>query len=765
MGVCAGLSWRGFNFWLARTYPEAGKILAFSFIQFLLGAGFGCGFLAANALLISRSGADPLIYVYIGSSCFSLMLAAIFYFLSDRFPRKMLFVLSLLGEGLLLILIWALIRSRPELIWPYYMLRIFLYGVFVLSTLQFWVLASDFFNHFEAQRWFLYLVAAGVLGDAFGGFLASTLAETWGSANLVLLWAWALILSPLLALRLRNPRGKSRPKPESAVPAESHRERPATYSYPRALTAALLIFWLVYSFFAYAVDYLYNSRAVEALGVADELSAFFGKVTLFASAAVLLYQLFLASKLTRRWGMDQVVFGIPVLLLAGAGSLYFFPGLIPAAIAEAMVYFFVEFAAVALFQPVFNLYPPAGRGKVKILTEGIGRPLGILLLMILGVVGPLLVADFSIETVLLASALAFFFFPWFFRRTYRRYLRDLLHAPEAQLVSNAVQALGEPNKKEMAPELCRLLENAQSLDLKKTIVLSLGRIRSLDAFKDIVRIFSVKDEGLQIAVLESLSSYRNYESILTLFRLLKSKDNVSFQVRMNATRLLTKLVGKKMIPFLLENLDDTDSRVRANALESIGMLKDRKAVAIILPFLKDPNNRVRANAAIALSSFRESRSQARQSVEKLFRSKDSTAQLSGIYAIGEMGHRTKIDALLRRLHSTNKAERMHVAVALAKLKVADFLESFLELLQDCDPAVATEAARHILRFPASSRRSLFEGIAKLALSQRRLILERLEHTSLDFTFEKNLLWNQESEETTRGSAAIIKISGQLLAGA
>jgi HEAT repeat protein len=757
--VLSRLSWREFSFWLARNYPEAGKIFAFTFIQFLLGVGFGCGFLAANALLISRSGTQPLFYIYIGSSCFSLALAALFYFLSGRFSRKILFVFSLLGEGFLLVLFWALIHSRPELLWPYYLLRIFLYGVFVLSTLQFWILASDFFNHFEAQRWFPYLVAAGVLGDLIGGLLASTFAEAWGSENLVLVWAWALILSPLLALPLRNPKAKSyaSPPPDN-VQSEEARQHSVSYSHPRTLTSALLLFWLVYSFFAYGVDYLYNTRAVATLGKADELSAFFGKVTLFASAAVLFYQLFLAARVTQRWGMDRVVFAIPVILLAGAGSLYFFPGLIPAAIAEAMIYFFVEFAAVALFQPVFNLYSPAVRGKVKILTEGVGRPFGILILLILGLLGPLLFPGFLIEEILLLSAIAFLAFPWFFRRTYRRYLRALLHAPEIQLVSNAVQALGEPNKKEMAPDLCRLLDESVSLDLKKTIVLSLGRIRSLSAFDDIVRIFAVKDEGLQIAVLESLSSYRNYESILTLFRLLKSEKNVSFQVRMNATRLLTKLVGKKMIPFLLENLGDPDSRVRANALESIGMLKDRKAVAILLPYLDDENNRVRANAAIALSSFRQTRVLARESAKELFQSKDLTTQLSGIYAIGEMGYRAKIGPLLRRLHSPNKAERMHVAVALAKMKVPDFLECFLGLLQDSDTAVATETARHILRFPATSRRLLFEGIARLDLPQRRSILEKLEHTSLDFTFEKNLLWNQESEEARGSAAAIAKLT-------
>ena len=740
------LSWLQVRFWLARSHPEAGKFFIFALIQFLLGVGFGCGFLAANALLISRAGAQPLLYVYVGSSLFSLLLAALFYFLADRFPRKKLFILAMIGQGLLLLLLWTLVQSRPEALWPYFALRIYLYGVFILSTIQFWTLASDYFNHFEAQRGFPLLVAAGVLGDLVGGFLASALAESWGSIHLVLVWAWALMLAPLGALFLQNPREKSTLPALTVSRRIISAENPVSAAYPRGLTAMLLFFWTAYSLFSCGTDFLYNSRALKTLGQADELAAFFGKVTLFASAAVLFYQLFLATRLTQRWGTDRIIFGIPTLLLVGAGALYFFPGLIAAAVAESLIYFFVEFAAVALLQPVFRLFPQGSRGKIKVLAEGVGRPSGILVLLALGTVLPLLFPTLALESVLFFSAVAFLSFPWFFQRLYRNHLRALLHAPDPHLVSNAVQALAEPNKKEMAPELCRLLESASSLDLKKTIVLTLGKIQSRDAFQDIVRIFSVKDEALQMAVLESLGSYKNYEGILALFRLLKSEQNVSFQVRMNATRLLTKLVGKKMIPFLLENLDDADPRVRANALESIDLLKDRKAIGIILPFLADEHSRVRANAIIALGSFRRTRSRAERAAEALFHSDDFTTRLSGIYAIGEMGHRALAGDLLRLLHSPEKKLRMHAAVALAKMKVPDFRETFLWLLKDPDPEVAMETARHMLRFPTYSRSLLFESIASLKPEQRQLIMERMEHTSLDFSFERNLLWEQESEE-------------------
>lgn len=734
---------RNLRFWLARSHPEAGKLVAFAAAQFLLGLGFGSGFFAANALLISRAGTAPLLYIYVGSSIFSLALAITFYFLSDRYPRKKTFLLSFWAQGLGMLMLWAWIVARPGELWPLFLMRIYLYGVFTLTTMQIWLLAADYFNHFEARRWFPLLVSAGIVGDSAGGFAASFLASRWGSINLILIWAGALAVCPLLLMPLRRGRNQ-----EARHFKQEHPSFPEVL-YPKNLAVMLLIFWLAYSFFAYGVDYLYNARALAVLGSADELAAFFGRVTLVASAVVLVYQLFFATRLAQRWGMDRLVFGIPIVFIVGTGLLHFLPGLLPAAVAESMVFFFVEFAAVSLLQPIMNLYPQGMRGRVKMITEGVGRPAGILLLLGLGGLGPLLVSSFSFPTALFGAALLFMAFPFFFKAGYRAHLRALLHSPETHLVANAVQALGEPNKKDMAPELCRLLRDSESLDLKKTIVLSLGRIQSGEAFRDIVDIFSVKDEALQLAVLESLGSYNSYQSIHALFGFLKSEQNVSFQVRMNSMRLLTKLVGKKMVPFLLDSLEDADPRVRANALESIGLLKDRKAIPLLLPYLDDPNNRVKANAAIALTPFRQTRSQARKVVVDLFNASALSNRLSGIYAIGESGWAAAEGEVRPLLISSEKKLRQHAAVALAKLGIPEFRETFLELLMDSETGAALETARHILRFPGSSRMLLFEGIARLSRAQRDGIFARLEQTSLDFSVEKNLLWEEETEDSAR----------------
>ncbi len=445
-----------------------------------------------------------------------------------------------------------------------------------------------------------------------------------------------------------------------------------------------------------------------------------------------------------RFGVEREVLFFSLLVFLSIVFLSFFEGLWVAALVEGFIFIFADFAVGALVQPTLNLFPQGIRGRVKVLTEGFGRPAGLLLLLLVGLASSALESTLSFW--LLGTAGLFLIFPFFFRKAYRSHLRGCLSQADPLLLTNAVQALGEPAMKPAVPALLRLLKNARGVDLKKTIVLSLGRIQSREALRDIVDLFAVKDESLQLAVLESLGSYRNYEGMLALFRLLHSGHTVSTQVRMSATFVLTRLIGKKMILFLLEELDDPDPRVRANAIESVGLLKDKETMAVLLPFLQDSNNRIRANTAVSLYRFLKTRKRALKTIQELLASSTLESRLSGIYAAGETRHKSFEKELAAGLKSTEPRLVEHAAAALAKIRNPEFLKPMLSLLTHPEAAVGIRAARHIGRFPRASRMLLFEAISELPRVRQEEILLRLDQTLLDFTLEKTLLEEQARRE-------------------
>jgi hypothetical protein len=151
----------------------------------------------------------------------------------------------------------------------------------------------------------------------------------------------------------------------------------------------------------------------------------------------------------------------------------------------------------------------------------------------------------KMSIVLLLGASLFLFYPFFFRKAYLHYLLDCLQSHDLKTVLNGIQALGERDHRQAVSVLLQLLEATDTMAVKRNIVLSLGRMQAEKALPKVIEQFSIPEESVQLSVLESLSLYRNYESLFALYEFMRSQENVSFQVRMNATYLMTRLVGKR----------------------------------------------------------------------------------------------------------------------------------------------------------------------------------------------------------------------------
>jgi HEAT repeat protein len=306
-------------------------------------------------------------------------------------------------------------------------------------------------------------------------------------------------------------------------------------------------------------------------------------------------------------------------------------------------------------------------------------------------------------------------------------------------VLNGIQALGERGHRPAAEVLLRLLETTDTMTVKRNVVLSLGRMRAEKALPKVIEQFSIPVESLQLAVLESLSLYRNYESLFALYEFMRSQENVSFQVRMNATYLMTRLVGKRMIPLLKEALNEEDFRIKANALESIALLKEREMIPLVLPYLQHTSRRLRANAAICLYPFRPQRNETRKTIDALFRSEDPLTRFSGIYAIGELELTEYRRPLIELLENPDLRYRQNVITALAKMRIPGYPEEFVQMLLDPDDEVALGSVRRLGRFSKYSRWRIFEIVSHRPAFERRKIIQRLEQTPLDFSEEKELL--------------------------
>lgn len=723
--------------------PEVPRLSLFALVHFLMGVGYSLGFYSASALLISRVGTAPLLYLYFAASIAALLLAGLFYYGTQWKPRELVVYLTYLGSGLLVILAWAAVVAMPDRAAVYLGMRAGFYAILVVCNLAFWLLASDAFNNFEARRSFSLLVAAGVFGELIGGWLVNRLAVPIGAVHLILGWGLLLCLCPLLFWGTRTLLPALFPQEAAVIPDESgslHLTADTQSLLTEPLTLCVFSFWLIYSFLCYGTDYVFNSYVVRTLVQEDHLAAFFGQITWMSSLAILLYQLCIAGPLTMRLGVDRTILMIPLLLLLGLSGYLVAPSLVTIAVAQGTIYYFADYAAIGLLQPMLTVYPLGQRSAVRVLTEGLGRPIGTFCLLLLSLLLPRPIGIQTLLPLLIVGSFGFLALLLWFHRIYVAHLMRSLHSPDRELVVNAIQALGEPNKICAVKPLLRLLEQAQDIQLKQTVVLSLAQMQSMEAFQKIVSLFSVRDESLQMAVLQALGLYKNYEGMFALFRILKSHANVSYEIRMNAMLMLTRLVGRKIIPFVMTLLEDDNHRVVANAIESIGVLRDPQTIRILQPYLHHDHHRIRANAAIALHAFRATREAALQTIQDLYHARATHPHCTGLYAIGVLRLRSYRSELRQLLGTAaDKQIRHFTALALALMGDPSFAKPFIQFLLDPDETFAHNAARRLGMISPASRNLVFEHIAKLTLPEQKHVYKILDHTPLDFSREKRLI--------------------------
>lgn len=724
----------------------------FFLIAFLINLGFGCGMASANALLISRIGTKPLFFVYFGCSILTFFLAGLTYLLVDRHSRKKIFVLSFEIFAAAILFIWWFMGRTPHAVWPIFAARIFSDVFYVLSLLEFWLLAGDHFTNLEAKLRFPHFVASSALGFMLGSFLLQEFAQQFQAVNFFLVWGAALAVLPLFLFFLPPiiPGTAKTPSPLSGLTAETKKNGIAFPPSAMRLIKVLFLFWFAFTFFTYGVDYFFNRVSLQALPNENLLAAYFGKVAFFSFLAVFLFQLFIAGRLAMVLSVDRLILIFCVLLFIGTCLIAWSPSLGAVAVSEGLVFYFLDSKAISLLQPVGNLFPDPLRGRIKVVLDGFAPSSGDLLLLTVALGLSWTVGIERLAYVLAAGAALFLGYPFLFRKVYLNFLTDCLKAHDPKLVLNAVQALGEKDKKRGTGALLELLEESQEIFLKRNIILSLGRMKSEAALPKVIEQFSVPQESLQLAVIEALGLYRNFSSLFALYDFMKSQDNVSFQVRMSATLLMTRVVGKRMIPLLEEALQEEDSRIKANAIESLSILKDRRIIPLVLPYLTHPNRRIRANAAIALFSFRHYRGQCRTVITDLFGSEDPLTRFAGIYAIGELGLEEYRTPLIAMLKHPDLRHRQQVLAALAKMAIPQYVEMFVETILEEDESLALDSLRSLSRFPRYSRWMVFEITSKLNPASQEKIIARMDQTPMDFSQERELLTTRRFLASSRG---------------
>jgi AAA family ATP:ADP antiporter len=202
----------------------------------------------------------------------------------------------------------------------------------VLAPAQVWTLANYVFTTRAAKRVFGLVGSGAIAGWIVGGFATERVAKHLGTENMLLGVAVTLALSAgLVALIWRERQvGIDEPDLEAGREGGLRESLALVKSSPYLRAIALLI--LISSFVTTIAGWQFKAIAKAHISDTDALAAFFGMFNFYAGIASLVLQLFLTSRLLRKFGIGFGLFIVPTMLGLSTVGLLFTGGLLAAVI-------------------------------------------------------------------------------------------------------------------------------------------------------------------------------------------------------------------------------------------------------------------------------------------------------------------------------------------------------------------------------------------------------------------------------------------------
>lgn len=279
--------------WLARLWPAAAFQFCFIAAVAMLKPG-------ANALVLSRfsSGVLPWLYTAAALMTGALALGGGQGTALRRSPAFLTLVGSLVAFG-------CAVGVQLEV--PMVALAAYLFSEAFATqvSLAFWGAVGESFDAREARRAFTWINGVGMSGAIVGGLGAQALAHGFGALALLVAGGVLLVLAAV-AFRFHVSEG---PKREARSAQAASLKDVMSLPYTQLLAAQVLVFALL----QILIDYVFRERAVAQL-LETDMAELFASHQLWTGVFCVIFQLLLAERLLKRFGIIRYVAVVPVAM-------------------------------------------------------------------------------------------------------------------------------------------------------------------------------------------------------------------------------------------------------------------------------------------------------------------------------------------------------------------------------------------------------------------------------------------------------------------
>ncbi len=595
---------------------------------------FVVGRTVRDTLFLSRYELNFLPYMYVAVAAFVALASYGYSRVVNRYRRDRLVFATSVIFTGIVVGFWVLLRTRLAGAWLYPTLYVVIEIIGTLSIIQFWTFANDIYSSREAKRLFGVIGAGGVLSNILCGFVIGSLAPRVGSENLLLGCAALLGACGMIVLRL----GKvARIELEQAgrKPSKKIGLTKDTGTVLHSRHLQFIALIVIITFFTVTIiDYQFKLIAKHSYDEAG-LAAYFGYFYGFCGIISSLVQFFLVSRVLERGGVVISLAILPASLILGTGSLLFVPMI------SALAAVTIAKGAENIFRYTVNdattqlLYVPVP-------SHQRGRAKAF----IDGILKPFAQAAAGILLIVFRSQLsdgAVVNLVWVDLGLLAVWIAAVV-AIRREYVKSLISTL-HARRLDLNGPWTPISDDATVKILKRSLF-SPGEDRVLHALEIVPAVDA--DFGAELVALI---------------------EHPSKRIRISSLRLIGSTGRFDYVHSVHKLLVDPDEEVRAAAISAFCAIGRERAIRAATPFLTDRSVMVRGASVAALIKH---------------------GGLDGIL--------TAAEALKQLLKSPEPMWRLQGARVLAEIKVRNFFQPVLELLQDPDVRVrlaAVEAAEEM----------------------------------------------------------------------
>lgn len=245
------------------------------------------------------------------------LIGALMHFYSGawrRITRRYVIPLSQIGIVVVLLVLWALLRTGAAWVTIALNFLSLFFGTFLTS--QFWTLANDVYDARQAKRLFGFIGGGACLGGAFGAAIINAFVKEVGSDNLLPVSAAALTMCAVIVLVVvrQYPTGQHLAGEERGVGVQEAIR--LLVESPHLRTLALVVGFAAAG--AAVVDQQVKMLADATKNDAESIAAFLAKITLYVSLAGFFVQIALTSRIHRSLGILFALLLLPFGLTTSA---------------------------------------------------------------------------------------------------------------------------------------------------------------------------------------------------------------------------------------------------------------------------------------------------------------------------------------------------------------------------------------------------------------------------------------------------------------